>query len=141
MSKTARERLAAANSALAVIEKKIEATTQARRRALLDDDDDSVAAALDQELAGLRLARQRYADRVAGLPALVTAEESGQAWPTSVAAIDAAIDRMSPELQKLLAKRPIDRSAADDARIDHLRQRIPALQQRRQLFARMEATP
>ena len=137
--KSARERLAKAGKTLAAIEKKIEATTEARRRALLADDDDDVAAALDDELAALRLARQRYADRVAGLPICIIEEESQAAWPSNAAAIKALIDKLSPELAALEAKRRVNRSAVDDERIDHLRQRIPALRKRLELFARMEA--
>jgi hypothetical protein len=138
MKQSARERLAAAKSALAAIEKEIEATIEARKRALLADDDDNVAAALDQEIAGLRLRRQRCIDKIEWLPARIGAEESEAAWPSTPDAIEALIDKSSRRLSALQAKRPIDRSAADDAEIDSLRQRVPALRQHIALMSRMQ---
>lgn len=138
---TARERLVAAKSALAAIEKEIKATTEARRRVLLADAADHVAAALDQELAGLRLAAQRCADKIAWLPALVVVEQSEEAWPSTSAGIKAAIDKLSSRLRALQSKPAVDRSAAADAEKDHLTRHIPALQQRLEQMLRMEATP
>jgi hypothetical protein len=139
-NRTARERMAAAKSALAAIEKKIDATTEARRRSLLADDDDDVAAAIDDERAALLLRRQRCIDKIEWLPALVVAEESEAAWPSNFAATKALIDSLLRRLQALQAKPAVDRSAAEDADLGHLRQRVPALRQRLEQLSKMEAS-
>jgi hypothetical protein len=138
---SARERLANAKAALAAIEAEIAATTEARKRTLLIDDDDRVAAVLDRKLARLRLAAQRARDKIEWLPERIVAEESEAAWPSRPDAIKALIDKLARRLSALQGKRPVDRSADDDATIDHLKQRVPALRQRLEQAIKMEATP
>jgi hypothetical protein len=129
---SAADRLGAAKVALTALDKEIDAAIEARRRAVLDDDNDDVAAALDRKLAGLRLRRQRCVDKIEWLPRLVTAEESEAAWPGHPDALRSLIDSLSRQLFALQAKPRIDRSAVDDAAIDSLTQRVPALTQRLQ---------
>jgi hypothetical protein len=136
--RSARERLDAAKAKLPEVERGIALAIEVRKRALIDDQSEAIVAEANRHLAYLRQRRQDLLDTIEWLPALVSAEESEAANPSTVAGIDALIDRMSPELRTLEARPRKDRSAADDARIDHLRQRIPALQQRRQHIALME---
>jgi hypothetical protein len=137
-TKSARERLVMARAEHTAIEHQIETVTAARRQALLADDD-LAAGRADHRLIELRLMLQRAADQVKWLPELVAVEDRERDFPSSVSALKEAISTKSRRLRELEAIPRLSHSAASEAERDHLRQRVPALRQRLELFQRMEA--
>jgi polyhydroxyalkanoate synthesis regulator phasin len=136
MKQTAAERLTAAKAELAETERAIELAPEIRRRALIDGQSEAIVAEANRHLAYLWQRRQDLADKIAWLPERIAAEESEAAWPSSAAAIQALIDKLSRRLSVLTKRTP--RAAAEDAEIDSLKQRVPALQQRLELMTKFE---
>jgi hypothetical protein len=138
--KPATERLAAAKAALAAMESQISAAVGARARAIMEDDE-RAAAALDRELIELKLAAQRWREKIEMLPALIANEEREQEWPSTVPGLKKAIARKSARLRQLDQIPRLEHSAVTDTERDHLRQRIPALRARLEHLEAFEAAP
>jgi hypothetical protein len=135
--KTAKERLSAARASAKTVGKQIEVFEEARRTALLIDDDASAERA-DAQLAPLRRAAQRAADKIALLEPLVEAERE-QAWPDDLDSARARLQEMQDRHAALQRKPVVDRSAADQAEIDGLVCHIPVMRNHIALLERMAA--
>jgi hypothetical protein len=135
--RTASERLAAARTAQRTIATQIEKATS-RRTAFLIDDDDAGAAKADRELVELRLAAQRVSDKIALLGPAIEAERQQQDWPHELAPARAKLEQMGDRQRALSRKPRLDRSAADDAEIDELVSRIPAMRQHIRVLEKMQ---
>jgi chromosome segregation ATPase len=144
--RTARESLEAAKAELPQIERGIELANQVRKRLLVNDESEAMIAEANRHLAYLRQRRDDLADKIEWLPERISAEESEAAWPSSVPALQALIDKLSRRLSALQAKRQALQAkrqplaAAEDDEIDHLQQRVPALQQRLQQMIKFVET-
>ena len=137
-TRSATERLAAAQAKQTALANQIAATEAARREALLADDDAGAAAA-DRELIELRLAVRRAVDQIELIVPLIEAERLQADWPHDPINAKIKLEQMCEQRRVLNAKRPVNRSAYDQQQLDHLICAIPAMKKHIAHLERMAA--
>jgi hypothetical protein len=126
--RTAGERLEAARAAIPQVEAKID-TLMTRRREILRHQDANSLAAINADraivaLQGLRLRLVHQVDLLSAAgPHVVTAQQQGWTWPSSLEDANAALAEIQPTLLRLRSIPPNDRHAGHDRDQDFLVQR------------------
>ena len=112
------------------------------RRDVLREGSASAPAAVtaDREVADLKSLRGRLADQVDLLPAVVMREESEANWPPTSALARQKLAAMRERLARLQCKRPVDRSAVEDADIGSLVQGVGAMGKHVEFLQKFEVT-
>ena len=139
---SANDRLVAAPAAIKRCEQKIDAVMERRRTILREHDANAlVAIQIDRELGALKLLRQRLIDQQTELgrgsmavPS-VAPERSGWTWPSTLEDATAQLLAVEPQIARMRAVKPVDRSAAFDAALDSLVNRQYRLLRLVELFA------
>jgi hypothetical protein len=124
------ERLATARAGLSAAERHI-ANLEALRRAALLDDDDRAAAKADRDLIAARLLAKRLTDKIDLLG------QQTDDLPNDAPAARTLIANLEQRHRALTVRKKLDRSATDDAEIDQLVVRIPAMRKRLEILERM----